>query len=222
MVATVNFYIDGFNFYFPIRQFQEKRGICLKWLNYDSLCRSLLGEGEAMGQIYFFTAISESFGQASVHRHNLLISAYESFGIKVIKGNFKRQTVTCKVRGCTHPEKNFTKQSEKRTDINIALQIYEDAIKGHFEKAFLFSADSDFVPVIEKAHQLDRSVSIVPVTLKHFNHERQGFYYPPMNELKQACSGKWLPLDFKKLKRHIMPKVLYHQGYAIHMPADYQ
>jgi hypothetical protein len=48
---TVNFYIDDFNFYHRISDYQKQTGICLKWLNYYSLCKSFLQNNQVMGKV---------------------------------------------------------------------------------------------------------------------------------------------------------------------------
>lgn len=40
--SKVSLYIDGFNIYHRINEYQKKTGICYKWLNYRSLFKSLL------------------------------------------------------------------------------------------------------------------------------------------------------------------------------------
>ena len=51
----VSFYIDGFNIYHRINEYYHKTGKCYKWLNYKSLCNSLLKDKETLADIYLFT-----------------------------------------------------------------------------------------------------------------------------------------------------------------------
>ncbi|MHB9128004.1 MAG: PIN domain-containing protein, partial [Candidatus Humimicrobiaceae bacterium] len=60
--SKVSLYIDGFNIYHRIDDYQKKTGICYKWLNYKSLFQSLLKPDEEIANIYFFTAITQDFG----------------------------------------------------------------------------------------------------------------------------------------------------------------
>ena len=39
--------------------------------------------------------------------------------------------------------------SEKRTDVNISVQLIGDAIKDNYDVAYIVSGDTDFLPAIE-------------------------------------------------------------------------
>jgi hypothetical protein len=88
--SKASLYIDGFNIYHRINDYQKKTGICYKWLNYRSLFTSLLKPYEEISDIYFFTAITQDFGLDAVQRHNKYIIALESQGIKIVKGYFSK------------------------------------------------------------------------------------------------------------------------------------
>ena len=55
----VSLYIDGFNIYHRINEYQKKTGVCYKWLDYVSLFKSLIKPHEEISDIYFFTAITQ-------------------------------------------------------------------------------------------------------------------------------------------------------------------
>lgn len=58
------------------------------------------------------------------------------------------------------------KKQEKYTDVNLALQVFEDAMYDRFDKAILVSADSDFIPAIERVRKLKKEILILfPPTL---------------------------------------------------------
>ncbi|MBU4293815.1 MAG: hypothetical protein KJ770_07175 [Actinobacteria bacterium] len=67
----LNFYIDGFNVYHKIRDYQYKTGKCYKWLNYRKLFESLVNNDEEINKIYFFTAMGKDFGEESIDKHNI-------------------------------------------------------------------------------------------------------------------------------------------------------
>ena len=98
--SKVSFYIDGFNIYHRISDYQKKTNICYKWLNYRSLFTSLLKLFEEISDICFFTAITQDFGLVAVMRHNKYITALESQGIKIVKGYFSKKKKLCMVQGC--------------------------------------------------------------------------------------------------------------------------
>ncbi len=110
----VSLYIDGFNIYHRINDYQRKTKICYKWLNYRSLFRSLLKKDEVISEIYFFTAITQDFGFGAVQRHNKYITALESEGIKIIKGYFSKKKKLCRVQECNFQgNKYFDIREEK-------------------------------------------------------------------------------------------------------------
>ena len=113
--SKVSFYIDGFNIYHRINDYQKKTGVCYKWLNYRSLFNSLLKPFEEISEIYFFTATTQDFGSDVVSRHNKYITALNSQGIQIIKGYFNKKKKLCRVKGCNFKGKNiFTAEKKNK------------------------------------------------------------------------------------------------------------
>ena len=134
MPKRVNFYIDGFNLYHRLREFLDATGLDYRWLDYRALCKSLLGPGEILGEIYYFTAVADFRGKQSAARHRDFIQALKGRGVQVRLGVFK-----------------FGR--EKMTDVGIAAQMLADAYENRFESCFLLSSDTDFVPAILAVRQ---------------------------------------------------------------------
>jgi uncharacterized LabA/DUF88 family protein len=58
-----------------------------------------------------------------------------------------QENVKCGVVGCPHPgSKWFTVPEEKRTDVNIAVSMVDDAYQNACDHFVLMSGDSDLVP----------------------------------------------------------------------------
>ena len=73
-------------------------------------------------------------------RHKTYISALESTGIMRIEmGHYMSQDTP----PCTNCSTVGTKETEKQTDINVALSLFSDAMQDKFDWAYLLSADSD-------------------------------------------------------------------------------
>jgi uncharacterized LabA/DUF88 family protein len=185
MKQRVSFYIDGFNIYHRIKEYQKKTGIAFNWLNYRSLLESLLMSDEIVGDIYFFTAICEDFGHDSVTRHSQYITALEFLNIKIIQGYFSKKLKKCRVQGCNYKgDRRFPDREEKQTDVNIALALLRDAIEDKYDKCFLLSGDNDFANVLITVMEL-------------FPNKKAGLITPPYqdgivrlnpaNQLKSAC-----------------------------------
>jgi uncharacterized LabA/DUF88 family protein len=66
-----------------------------------------------------------------------------------VLGNFKKKSVECRVALCTFAGKKFfATQEEKRTDVNIAVYMLDDAYRNLADTFALVSGDSDLVPPI--------------------------------------------------------------------------
>ncbi len=135
----VNAYIDGYNLYHA----EVKLGNnSLKWLNLRALCQHFCNEGDKLDKVYYFTAIAEHIKSGGKDRHKIYINDFlVDFKVEPIFGMFNTFEGTTK---------------EKQTDINIALQMYEDAIYDRYDKAILISADTDFIPAIRKVKNLGK------------------------------------------------------------------
>ncbi|MGX2971110.1 NYN domain-containing protein [Helicobacter sp. T3_23-1059] len=137
----VNAYIDGYNLYHAVVKLNDNR---LKWLNLRALCQHFCDEWDKLDKVYYFTAYAEHIKGNGDRRHKIYIDDFlKDFGVEAIFGHFNTFEGETK---------------EKQTDINIALQMYEDAIYNKYDKAILLSADTDFIPAIEKVNNLGKEV----------------------------------------------------------------
>ena len=71
-----------------------------------------------------------------------------SRGIEIDFGVFLSKPVTC--RRCSA---QWSKNEEKRTDVNIAVRLLNDAYDDLFDMALVISGDSDLVPIIESVRE---------------------------------------------------------------------
>ena len=130
-------YVDGFNLYHPIH---ELRANHLKWLDLTALGRLICQDRqhELVGVTYC-TAFQRN-DPAKMARHKTYISALESTGmVKTEMGHYMEQNTP----PCSNCGLMGTKETEKQTDINVALSLFSDAMKNKFDWAYLLSADSD-------------------------------------------------------------------------------
>ncbi len=134
----VNAYIDGYNLYYAEKDLNDNR---LKWVNLRALCQHFCDEDEILDKVYYFTAYAEYHKSNprkayKIDNHKKYTDDFLSgFGVEKKLGSF-----------------NCAKK-EKQTDINLALQLYEDAVYDRFDKAFLVTADADFLAVIKKIRE---------------------------------------------------------------------
>lgn len=146
MTHRVSIFIDGFNLYHSLNDFQKYK--IYKWLNLSRLISFFLKKNEIIGDIYYFTAYAK-WNVNKQNRHSQYIKVLEDFNIKVIFGEFRSVTKTCRI--CNN---NYSTFEEKMTDVNIALKIFEDAIMDKYDKAIILSGDSDLVPAIQATKNL--------------------------------------------------------------------
>lgn len=163
-------YIDGFNLYFGIK---EKFGRKLIWLNPVVLTKNLLKSDQRLMKVKYFTS-RISAPSDKVKRQTTFIEAIETLpDIKIIYGRYQLEKRIC--RHCGYID---NVPHEKKTDVNIAVEILADAAKSDFDTAILMSADADLVPVLEKIRELYPLKNIVIVfPPKRYSKElaKQGF-----------------------------------------------
>jgi 6-hydroxy-3-succinoylpyridine 3-monooxygenase len=132
-------YIDGFNLYYG-----AVRGVPYKWLNLQRLCE-MLRQQDDIQQIYYFTAIV--FGPTRSNQETYLRALATLPLVTVILGKFKRKQIKCTLHTCTAAgDRLFQSQEEKRTDVNIAIRMLDDAYQDRCDQFVVISGDSDLVP----------------------------------------------------------------------------
>ncbi len=135
-------YIDGFNFYYG-----AVRGTAHKWLNLERLFERLRPDDD-IRIIHYFTAIVSGSHRRDQERYLQALATLPK--VNVILGKFKTKQVRCRVAGCDYRgSRMFDAKEEKRTDVNIALQMLDDAHHDRTERFVLVSGDSDLVPAID-------------------------------------------------------------------------
>jgi uncharacterized LabA/DUF88 family protein len=154
-------YVDGYNLYYG-----RLRGTAFKWLDLVKLFDNLLAQrdqSEKLAKVYLFTAPAlatfAGHGNASVEAqsayHRALKSRYED-RFETIYGthSFDRSGTLLPVYVPGQPfdraqRTRVWKLEEKKTDVNLALQMYRDACKGHYDRMILVSNDSDAEPALQ-------------------------------------------------------------------------
>jgi len=161
MTKRAIFLIDGFNLYHSLIEPKYAQRLAkYKWLNLVKLSSYFLQSQDRLVGTYYFSAICP-WSSDKATRHNTYIKALKNVGIEIILGRFKEVTRKC-LGNCQRTYKTY---EEKRTDVNIAIQLLSLAQQDKYDVAYLISADSDLIPAIEeiKIHfPLIRIVVITP------------------------------------------------------------
>ena len=134
-------YIDGFNLYHAIADSPLFRRF--KWLNLSKFANCFLPSKDALVGIKYFTAYT-TWDLEKVKRHKVYVKALEYYNVEVILGQFRYVDKTC--RRCGQAYNTF---EEKRTDVNIAINLFQAAINDVWDTALIVSGDSDLIPAIE-------------------------------------------------------------------------
>ncbi len=135
-------YVDGFNFYYG-----AVRGTPHKWLDMER-CFTRLRPGDDIQRIWYFTAPVD--GPRQIRQEVYLRALATRPLVQVILGKFKIKQVKCGVAACGYRgSRVFDIPEEKRTDVNIALQLLDDAYHDRADRFIVVSGDSDLVPALE-------------------------------------------------------------------------
>jgi uncharacterized LabA/DUF88 family protein len=167
MPARSIVYIDGFNLYYG-----AIRGGPYKWLDLQSLF-TRLRQADQIQRIYYFTALVDGNGRA---RQETYLKALATLPlVTIVLGKYKHKRVRCGVLACGYTgDRFFSVPEEKRTDVNIAVQMVDDAFQNACDRFVLVSGDSDLVPGVNKVKSL-------------FPHKEVVVYVPSRNPVRGAA-----------------------------------
>ena len=152
-------------------------------------------------KVKYFTAPPLSQGkrirQSALLKANDLINGKQ---FEIIRGKYIDKTITC--NNC---RTEFLKPEEKRTDVNIAVNLIGDCALDKVDKIVLVSADSDLVPPLEfiKIHYPKKKIKI---------------YFPPSNysnDLKNIATRKKVTLlekNWVHFKEAIMFEIVHNKN----------
>ena len=140
--SRVIVYIDGFNLYYGVLKFSRD-----KWLDIARYFE-LLRPHDSIQRIRYFTALS-SDGK-SQDQLTYLKALETRPMVNTILGRYKKKSVKCLVQTCSVIQRDriFKSQEEKRTDVNIAVSMLDDAYQNLCDHLIVVSGDSDLVPAV--------------------------------------------------------------------------
>lgn len=198
-------YIDGFNFYFGLKDKGWRR---YYWIDLAALTQSFLKQGQQFVHCHYFTArIRNSSNSQNSHRQNLWLDALASCNnLSCHFGHYLPKQQQCRNCGAS-----WHSHEEKMTDVNIAVQLLTDAYEDCFDTAIIVSADSDLTTPIKKV-------------LTHFPRKRIIVAFPPgrrSDQLKKAANGHFV-IGQDKLRNNLLPnKIITASGYELHRPQEW-
>jgi uncharacterized LabA/DUF88 family protein len=152
-------YIDAQNLYFGVLTKSPYKWLDVYRLFAERIVRSNSPDAEIVLVKFYTAPIKAKFAadpkapERQTAYHNALKGKYDG-KIEIIEGHY---SADCKDERICEDEGNKVrvwKLEEKLTDVNLALDMYRDALRECYDQAVLCSNDSDLLPAI-KLIQLD-------------------------------------------------------------------
>ena len=214
-MERVNFYIDGFNFYYGLKRLKKNDVDWQKfyWLDFVKFFEHFLGENQVLQKVYYFTApplkVQKSNRQGLLFDANYMLNGKR---FEVIKGQFYEKQLVCPV--CNS---SYTRPEEKRTDVNISVRMMGDCSLNNVDTLVLVCADSDLVPPLQfiKKYHPDKKIRV---------------YFPPDNfsgalrDFMRANKSSVVRLEKSKVKflNSVMPDVVTVAGKTCTIPEKWK
>ncbi|MEI6074439.1 MAG: NYN domain-containing protein [Verrucomicrobiota bacterium] len=183
-------YIDGYNWYHAIFKHYPE----WKWLNIQSFFEQTRHREEII-TIKMFSALMKHDADARDRQEKYFAALRTLPKVQLIMGDFQPRTVTCRAN-CQKP---YVIQDEKKTDVNLAVEMIGDAVNGACEHMIIVTGDSDVQPAVEwiARNRPAIKLSVYVPALPAEQPTRRTDYYTTKN-LPVDCS--FLPLD--RIKDH--------------------
>lgn len=178
-------YIDGYNLYYS-----RLKGTSYKWLDVGQLFRDrILKPQDPKANVvcikYFTSPVKASYarhGVASEHaqtQYHRALKAVHGDLIQIIQGFhiFEKTNMPSHVEGAEPDKQNLTPVwmiEEKQTDVNLALQLYRDAVRATCDQQVICSNDSDLEPALQLVRQDAPTIQmglVVPLREKGFTRD---------------------------------------------------
>lgn len=186
-------YIDGFNLYHAIDNLRDNR---LKWLDLRLLIENFTKpDVHSIEKIYYFSAYA-TWKEQAYSRHRAYTKALKHTGIDTVMGQFKEKDRACRKCGA-----KWKGHEEKETDVNIALQLLDDAYQDKYDTAIIVSQDSDLFPAIRlvKDRFPDKQIKIItPPNMRHSKEMAKVVGRKQLGKIQQI-----------HIERSLFPKVLF-------------
>ncbi len=150
-------YVDGFNFYYG-----QLKGTPWKWLDLPLLFENILGKQNSLVKVKYFTAkVQPTSHDPDVNiRQDAYFRALKRCceKVEIHLGHFLRHEVFMENADPPPNKVRVWKNEEKGSDVNLALQLLNDAWQDLFDCAVIVSNDSDLARALELVKSQHRKV----------------------------------------------------------------
>jgi len=193
-------YIDGMNFY---EASKNKSWYPAGWCNWSETMSAYCPNAEV--SVRYFTTLYTGRDRKRIDRQTLhLLAMKEVARADIVLGSRRERSLKCPECGsrlkCARVSCGCESDIvEKMTDVNIALRMFEDAIDGLFDRAYLVSADVDLIPAIDAVMRRAPDVQVVVL----IPPEPETGMAEDFANLEQTYPGRSVAryLDLRKMKR---------------------
>jgi uncharacterized LabA/DUF88 family protein len=196
-------YVDGFNLYYGLR---DKKWQRFYWLNIQEMLRLLLRPGQTLVATKYFSTIIQQPADKNRRQVAFLDALNTLNDFSIFYGHYMSDTRQCVNCGYT-----YITHHEKMTDVNIAVEMLDDAFADRFDVALLVSADSDLVRAVEKVRKLSAAKRVLVA-------------FPPKRhsaDLAKVCDGP-IHIAANVLGKSQFPaEVLTHGGHVTRRPIEW-
>jgi uncharacterized LabA/DUF88 family protein len=206
-MTRVFVYVDGFNLYFGLKSKGWRRHY---WLDLAKLSGALLKPGQRLETVHYFTSRIRTTGknQQDMQRQTCYLEALQTLpGLATHFGHFLE-----KPRKCLHSGAKWIGYEEKMTDVNIAVQMLNDAFADRFDLAILISGDSDLTTPLRTLRE-------------QFPTKRLIVAFPPGRksaDLSKAAHG-YLSIGEAHLRQSQLPQqVVRKDGFVLQRPSTWR
>ena len=213
-MTRCEFFIDGFNLYYSLRDAQrQSKGKVTKWFDIPKFCQThcvnishRVGNRTELVDIHFFTAYPNHKSLPARERYKLYIEYLEKSGVKIHYGSYRKRNALC--------NQCFGKtgfHTEKQTDVYIASHALSQLHLGTYDVAVFISGDTDLIPVLRSI----REISPEKKTTVIFPFSKSN------DELKDYCDF-WFRSKLSHYQKHQIPTTMtFSDGLVISMPNEW-
>jgi uncharacterized LabA/DUF88 family protein len=215
MNERVTFYVDGFNFYYGLKEKKQinREWLHAYWIDVVKLFSQFLSPNQTLEKVIYFTASPLNQGKSS--RQGAFLNANKLLNgskFEVVRGKYLSKIVECPK--CKYA---IPRPEEKKTDVNLAIRMIGDCLENKTDIIVLISGDSDLLPPLEFFQ-------------RKYPQKKIRVYFPPTVfsvDLKNNIinhHGKIVFLDknFKKFVNSIMPDTVEKDGNIYTIPEKWK
>lgn len=191
-------YVDGFNLY---NGMHDRYSHQFLWLDVVKLSQSLRPRSSLL-KVRYFTApvLNQPAAQSRQDNYLKALEAAHPNEVEIYLGRYQSKTRECRVCGAQH-----VVYEEKETDVNMAVNLLADVGGNKADAFFVITADSDIVPAVKMARELNPQAFIAAA-------------FPPKRysaELAKLMPSS-LHIGRSKLAQALLPTTVTAQNGQVH------